>query len=121
ALAVVLADPAGVMVNRNRGSGTRILVDRLLGSARPTGYFVEARSHNAVAAAVAQGRADWGVAIASVARPLGLGFLPLQAEHYDFVAPVFRLSRPAVLAFLELLREPPVRQSLGELGFSVSG
>ena len=52
------------MVNRNPGSGTRILIDRLLGGARPAGYAVQPKSHNAVAAAVAQGRADWGVAIA---------------------------------------------------------
>ena len=75
------------MVNRNQGSGTRILIDRLLEGARPPGYAVQARSHNAVAAAVAQGRADWGVAIESVARPAGLGFLPISHERYDFVVP----------------------------------
>ena len=56
------------MVNRNAGAGTRILIDRLLGAARPAGYGNQPRSHNAVAAAVAQGRADWGVAIEPVAR-----------------------------------------------------
>ena len=56
------------MVNRNQGSGTRILIDRLLAGARPRGYAVQASNHNAVAAAVAQGRADWGLAIESVAR-----------------------------------------------------
>src|SRR5262249_28434452 len=60
AVAEALADPGCVMVNRNRGSGTRVLIDRLLGGARPPGYWAEARSHNAVVAAVAQGRADWG-------------------------------------------------------------
>ena len=45
------------------------------------------KSHNAVAAAVAQGRADWGVAIATVAEGAGLGFLPLQEEQFDFVIP----------------------------------
>jgi hypothetical protein len=44
---------------------------------------LQARSHNAVAAAVAQGRADWGVAIAPVARDYGLGFLPLIEEHVE--------------------------------------
>ena len=75
------------MVNRNRGSGTRILIDRLLAGVRPRGYAVEARSHNAVAAAVAQGRADWGVLIEPIAAEYGLGFLPLQAEQFDFVIP----------------------------------
>ena len=73
-----LADPGCFFVNRNRGSGTRVLIDGLLAGARPPGYAVEARSHNAVAAAVAQGRADWGVAIAPVAEAYGLGFLPIR-------------------------------------------
>src|SRR5205085_4381288 len=54
---------------------------------RPAGYLTEARSHNAVAAAVAQGRADWGVAIQNVAQAAGVAFIPLQAEEYDFVLP----------------------------------
>src|SRR5262249_5305781 len=62
-----LADPSCLMVNRNRGSGTRVLLDGLLRGRRPPGSAVEARSHNAVTAAVAQGRADWGVAIGPVA------------------------------------------------------
>ena len=48
-----------LMVNRNRGSGTRCLLDGLLAGRRPPGFAVEVRSHNAVAAAVSQGRADW--------------------------------------------------------------
>src|SRR5262249_32777468 len=62
AVAAALADPNCVFVNRNPGSGTRVLNDELLASHRPPGYLTEARSHNAVVAAVAQGRADWGVA-----------------------------------------------------------
>src|SRR5205807_3853793 len=83
AVATALADPGCVLVNRNRGSGTRLLIDRLLGGARPPGWLTEAKSHNAVAAAVAQARADWGIAIANVADAGGLGFLPLQEENYD--------------------------------------
>ncbi len=112
-----LADPECVLVNRNRGSGTRVLVDRLLGPARPPGYLTEARSHNAVAAAVGQGRADWGVAVAHVARAAGLGFLPLQDEQYDFVIPRRRLHRPALLAFRALLEEEQTRQALTCMGF----
>ncbi len=59
------------MVNRNQGAGTRILIDRLLGGARPDGYWNQPRSHNAVAAAVAQHRADWGMTIAPVAQAAG--------------------------------------------------
>jgi molybdopterin molybdotransferase/putative molybdopterin biosynthesis protein len=117
AVARALNDPGCVLVNRNRGSGTRVLIDRLLGERQPPGYWAEARSHNAVAAAVAQGRADWGVAIAPVARDAGLSFLPLQEERYDLVAPRARLDRPAVRAFRELLNQPETRQALAELGF----
>ncbi len=112
-----LADPACVLVNRNRGSGTRVLIDQLLGSHQPPGYWTEARSHNAVAAAVAQGRADWGVAIAPVAADAGLGFLPLQEERYDFVVPRSRWDRPAVRAFRELLSRDEIRQGLARIGF----
>ena len=54
ALKAALADPAVLMVNRNAGSGTRVLVDGLLHGARPAGYANQPRSHNAVAAAIAQ-------------------------------------------------------------------
>jgi putative molybdopterin biosynthesis protein len=117
ALARAQADPGCLMVNRNAGSGTRILLDRLLGGARPPGYLNEARSHNAVAAAVAQGRADWGVAISTVARDLGLGFIPLREERYDFVIPRSRLDRPAAQAFREVLQESRARAALRGLGF----
>ena len=76
AVRAALADPACLMVNRNQGAGTRILIDGLLGEARPDGYWNQPRSHNAVAAAVAQGRADWGVTIEPIARAAGLGFIP---------------------------------------------
>src|SRR5260370_17208061 len=76
-----LADPACILVNRNQGAGTRILIDRLLGDIRPDGYWNQPRSHNAVAAAVAQHRADWGVTIAPVPRPPRLRFIPLPAAH----------------------------------------
>jgi putative molybdopterin biosynthesis protein len=112
------ADPALMLVNRNAGSGTRILLDGLLGGARPAGYANQPRSHNAVAAAVAQGRADWGVAIATVAEAYGLGFLPLADEHYDIFLPEARAARPAVQAFLAALQAPEVRARLVALGFA---
>ena len=120
ALASALADPECVLVNRNRGSGTRILLDRLLRDGRPRGYFTEARSHNAVAAAVLQGRADWGVAIVTVARDSGLGFLPLLEEHYDFIVPRSRLDRPALGAFQEILASPETCKALLDMGFDSS-
>ncbi len=113
----VLAQTSCLMVNRNRGSGTRYLLDRLLAGRRPPGFAVEVRSHNAVAAAISQGRADWGVAIEPVARAYGLAFLPLRAEHYDFAIPADRWDRPAVAAFRGLWDEPRSRRKLSELGF----
>jgi putative molybdopterin biosynthesis protein len=112
-----LADPQCTMVNRNAGSGTRVLIDRLLGAHRPAGYGVQTKSHNAVAAAVRQGRADWGVAIDTVARQYGLGFIALQEEHYDFIVPKASLDRPAVRAFRALLAEQAVQEQLRQMGF----
>lgn len=110
-------DPACIMINRNAGSGTRILTDRVLGAARPEGYWTQAKTHNAVAVAVAQGRADWGVAIEPVAQLYGLGFLPLQEEHHDFVVPAARLDRPAVRRFITTLDAPATVARLSALGF----
>jgi putative molybdopterin biosynthesis protein len=117
AVSAALADAECVMVNRNAGSGTRILIDGLLNGARPPGYAVQTKSHNAVATAVAQGRADWGLAIDTVARMYGLGFIPLKEEHYDFAVPRSRLERPAVRRFRELLADQDTRCALEELGF----
>jgi putative molybdopterin biosynthesis protein len=117
ALAAALADPACRMVNRNRGSGTRVLIDRLLAGKQPPGFYVEVKSHNAVVAAVAQGRADWGIAIETVARDAGLGFIPLREEEFDFAIPKSRLARPAVQAFLDLLQDPATRHLLARQGF----
>jgi len=116
AVAAVANDSCCAMVNRNPGSGTRILIDRLLAGARPAGYAIQPRSHNAVAAAVAQGRADWGVAIGRVADQAGLGFLSLAHEQYDFVFPKSRALRPALAAFRRLLADADVQRSLAELG-----
>ncbi|MCH2127005.1 MAG: molybdopterin biosynthesis protein [Pirellulaceae bacterium] len=113
-------DESCLMVNRNQGSGTRILIDQLLSGIRPNGYAIQSRSHNAVAASVHQGRADWGVAIQSVARPLDLGFLPLHDEQFDFVIPASRTDRPAVIAFRELLNDLQVREHLTSLGLPAS-
>lgn len=117
AVAAALADPACIMVNRNQGAGTRILIDRLLGGARPEGYWNQPRSHNAVAAAVAQHRADWGMTIAPVAHAVGLDFIPLAEEHYDFALMTARKQRPAVQAFLDALGSDEARTALERAGF----
>ncbi|MEA2938724.1 MAG: molybdopterin molybdotransferase [Alphaproteobacteria bacterium] len=116
AIQAALADPECLMVGRNAGAGTRVLIDRLLAGARPSGYSNQPRSHNAVAAAVAQGRADWGIAISSVARLYGLGFLPIAPEDYDFLLVESRRERPAVQAFLAALRQEATRERVRALG-----
>jgi putative molybdopterin biosynthesis protein len=120
ALATILADPSALMVNRNAGAGTRVLIEKLLYGARPPGYANQPKSHNAVAAAIAQSRADWGVAIEPVARLYGLGFLPLSPEHYDFLVVESRAGRPAVQAFLAALRDKKVHEQIRALGMSPS-
>jgi putative molybdopterin biosynthesis protein len=120
------------MLNRTRGAGTRVLLDLLLDDlarargvtpeelrAGIGGYDAETRSHNAVAAAVAAGRADWGLGIEAVAVAYDLGFAPLRDEEYDFLSLRNRLEREPVQAFLEMLRSTGFRQALAELpGFA---
>ena len=116
AIASAAADAGCIMVNRNQGSGTRVLIDRLLAGARPRGYAVQPRNHNAVAAAVVQGRADWGMTLDTIARNAGLGFLPVQAEQYDFIVPRARGNRRGVTAFRALLEQSSTREALQRLG-----
>jgi putative molybdopterin biosynthesis protein len=132
ALAVVRTDPSCTMVNRNQGSGTRILVDRLLAEApqeeAPAGYALQVKNHHAVAAAIRQQRADWGVAIETVARqfttadaatPVELGFLLVEDERFDFIVPKSRVERPAVQAFRHLLSQDDVQRELCGLGYRI--
>jgi putative molybdopterin biosynthesis protein len=121
AVAQTVNDPGSMMVNRNQGSGTRALIDRLLGGVKPHGYAIQPRNHNAVAAAVVQGRADWGMTLDTIARTAGLGFLPVQAEQYDFIVPKSRANRPGVIAFKALLQQPSTREALARLGMKPLG
>ena len=116
ALKIVLADASALMVSRNVGAGTRVLIDKLLDGVRPAGYANQPKSHNAVAAAIAQGRADWGLAIEPVAKLYGLGFLPVSPEHYDFLIVEKSRERPAVEAFLAALRDEETRARIRALG-----
>ena len=115
----IIKNPDLRMINRNRGSGTRILLDRLLGDLHPSGFFHEAKSHNSVAAAISQKRADWGMAIRSVAEDLALSFYPIQEEEYDFIFPKYRLARPEVSLFLGLLKETEIQNNLAKLGLRI--
>jgi len=121
-----------VLINRNRGSGTRLLFDMCLRSCAQTwstpfeklteslrGYDTEAKSHNAVAASIALHKADWGIAIDTVAHDYQLGFTFLQDEQYDFVVPTSKLAAPVMQEFLALLRSDTARTGLTRLGFQI--
>ena len=110
------------MINRNPGSGTRILIDGLLGAAsvagaQPDGYLHQARTHHGVAAAIEQGRADWGMTLDTIAATAGLGFFFIADERYDVAIRADRWDRPAVVALRQLLEDPQVRKDLNALGF----
>ncbi len=117
--AAARADPSFLLAQRNRGSGTRLLVDRLFGgdSSGLKGGDAELRTHAAVCAAVRHGKADGGVAEETVAKAAGLGFAFLAEERYDVVLPADRASKPAVAAFLALLRDPEAGAALRAQGF----
>ncbi|MEN8234712.1 MAG: molybdopterin biosynthesis protein [Actinomycetota bacterium] len=105
------------MVNRNPGSGTRILIDDLLDGSRPPGYLHQVKTHNGAAAAVEQGRADWGVTLDTVAAGANLEFRFVANERYDFAVREDRWDRPAVAALRRLLSDEQVRSDLAEIGF----
>ena len=106
------------MVNRNPGSGTRVLIDDLLAGDRPPGYLHDVKTHNGVAAAIEQGRADWGMTLENVAASAGLSFRFIADERYDVAVREDRWDRPAVVALRRLLGDPVNRAGLAELGFT---
>jgi len=122
-----------IFVNRNRGSGTRVLTDHLLRAIAKEGgvdfaeltkgikgYRWEAKTHSAVAAAVHQGRADAGVGVKSVARAYGLDFIPIGYEEYDFVVSPESREKDAVKVFLGYLRSEDFKRLLERLpGYTV--
>lgn len=111
-----------IFINRNQGSGTRTLIDYYLeqfyGSAFKNviknikGYRNEAKTHSAVGAAIAQGRADVGVAIEHTAYQYDLGFIPLQEEHYDFLILKESMDSEYVQLFLESLKSKEFQKQL---------
>ena len=122
-----LLRPDVSFINRNPGSGTRVLLDlelsclaRERGVAladlvkKISGYEIEAKSHSAVAAAVAFGRADVGLAIRTVAEHYGLDFIPVREEKYDFAVPKDKIRKPSVERFLATLRSERFARKLEE-------
>lgn len=114
------------IVNRQRGSGTRVLMDfnmQQKGVSPETipGYDVELNTHYATAAAVLQGSADAALGIESVARGLGLDFFPIQEERYDLVIPARFIKQERFLELLSVLRDPVFKQAIvAQGGYNVS-
>jgi putative molybdopterin biosynthesis protein len=108
-------------VNRQRGAGTRVLLDhelrrRGLAADDVEGYQREEHTHLAVAAAVAAGRADCGLGIHAAARAFGLDVVPVTTEPYDLVVAPGMLDDPLLTPLWALLRSPAFRSAVEELG-----
>ncbi|NIM92285.1 MAG: molybdopterin biosynthesis protein [Anaerolineales bacterium] len=104
-------------VNRQRGSGTRLLLDyHLERLGIPTdevqGYDQEEYTHLAVSAAVASGRADCGLGIRAAAAALNLDFIPLFNERYDLIIPLEHYTSPKLVPLLEVLEDPIFRSTV---------
>ena len=109
------------LVNRNRGSGTRVWLDRLLagGSVDPVrvaGYDNEVMTHDAAARAVAEGAADVALGIRPAATEHGLDFVPLVEERYDLVAPREHCESGLLAPILGLLNDDAFKQEVDDLG-----
>ena len=108
-------------VNRQKGSGTRILLDYLLKqngleTVQIKGYEREEITHTAVAAAVASGTADAGMGILAAAKIYNLGFIPLIWEQYDLLVAEKTLEHPEYARMLEVMQSPQFSQRLEKLG-----
>jgi putative molybdopterin biosynthesis protein len=114
-------------VNRQRGAGTRVLLDYELGKlgVNPEsirGYDHEEYTHLTVAAAVASGAADCGLGIHSAAAALGLDFIPLFKERYDLAIPKSFFEAPLLKPLFDVLRDSGFREAVGRLpGYDIEG
>lgn len=117
-----LAKPGVVMVNREKGAGSRVLLDehlRLLGidPAAIAGYSNEVQSHIAVASVVARGRADVAVGSEKVARQVdGIDFVPLQKERYDLIVRRSDFETRPIQAMMAILESGLMREEFAGLG-----
>jgi putative molybdopterin biosynthesis protein len=107
-------------INRQRGAGTRVLLDYHLGllGIQPEsvqGYGQEEYTHLAVAAAVASGRADCGLGVAAAATALDLDFIPLFDERYDLVIPREYYEDDLLAPLLEIMHDIAFHQEVNNL------
>ena len=108
-------------VNRQKGSGTRILADYLckqdgIDTGSIYGYDHEEFTHTAVATLVAAGSADAGMGIYSAAKMYGLSFVPVCEEQYDLLIPDYAWDTPMVQALLKVLASDAFRERMEQLG-----
>lgn len=108
-------------VNRQKGSGTRILLDYLMKresiqAAELYGYDREEFTHLGVAVQIASGSADAGMGVYSAANAYNLGFVPVCEEDYDFIIPENFLETEGVQNLLDILRSGEFAEVLGKLG-----
>ena len=108
-------------VNRQRGAGTRVLLDVMLGQlgiapSQIEGYAREEPTHLAVAAAIASGRADAGMGIMAAAQAFGLEFVPLTTEPYDLVVAPGAMESPQLAPLWALLASDRFKASVEDLG-----
>ncbi len=114
-------------VNRQRGAGTRVLLDYLLensgiSSALIKGYNQEEYTHLTVAVAIASGRADAGLGIAAAAQALDLDFIPLYQEPYHFVIPSQYYQSDLLSPLLDILHQDAFRTAVAGLpGYDITG
>jgi putative molybdopterin biosynthesis protein len=114
------------LVNRQRGAGTRVLLEyelsRLgLDPTQVRGYEREEYTHLAVAAAVAAGVADTGLGICAAARALNLDFVPLGHERYDLVIPKVHYESELLRPLLDLLHDDTFRTAVAALpGYDIT-
>jgi putative molybdopterin biosynthesis protein len=115
-----------VFINRQRGAGTRVLLDYHLALSGHDGeairgYQQEEYTHLAVAAAVASGRADCGLGIAAAARALNLDFIPLFDERYDLVIPDQFVNSDLLKPVFAILRDPQFKHDIQSMpGYDTS-
>lgn len=120
-----LSRPEVTFVNRQRGAGTRVLLDYQLEQVglpaeRINGYAHEEYTHLAVAAAVAAGQADAALGIQAAAQALELDFVPLYLERYDLVVPQEHYDDPKLADLLEIVRSGEFAQAVARLpGYQV--
>ena len=108
-------------VNRQKGSGTRILADYLcrrenVDTASVYGYDREELTHTSVAAQIASGSADVGMGIYSAAKLYDLDFIPICIEEYDLIVPDHAWDTPMVQALLRILKSDAFREKILSLG-----